>query len=104
VNDNRLPRVIIYSRADCHLCDVVQRMAHRLQKEIEFDLEKINLETDRQAAGKYASRIPVVLINQKEGFSGKVTEGQLRRAIEKARWRNPISRILFRIKLTLMRR
>ena len=43
-------------------------------------------------------------MNDQETFSGKVTGGELRDAIKKARWRNPISRILFRMKLALIRR
>jgi hypothetical protein len=47
--------------------------------------------------------VPVVLIDEKEILSGKITGGALRKAIKKARWRNPISRILSRVKLALTR-
>ena len=95
--------VIIYSRVDCHLCDVIHRMAHHLQKELSFELQKIDVATDAKLVAAYGDRVPVVLIDQSERFSGAVTEGQLRRAIKKARWRSPISRILSRIKLALTR-
>lgn len=95
--------VIIYSRPNCHLCAVIHRMARHLQKELSFDLLKIDVTTDEKLLAAYGDRVPVVLIEQREEFSGTVTEGHLRRAIKKARWRSPISRILSRIKLALTR-
>ena len=98
-----VPTVTIYSRSDCHLCQVVHRMAQHLQGELAFQLHYVDVDARPDWVGHFGDRVPVVLIDQREIFSGRVTEGQLRRAIEKARWRNPISRILSRLKLTLTR-
>lgn len=87
-------RVIILSRKDCHLCDVVYRMAVRLQLELHIDIKKISVEGDTDLMERHGARVPVVLLDDIEHFSGNVTEGELRRAIKKARWRRPISRIL----------
>ena len=90
-------RVTILSREDCHLCDVVYRMAIHLQSELHIEASKVSIEGDRVLIDRYGTRIPVVLIDEVEHFSGNVTEGELRRAIKKARWRKPISRILSRL-------
>lgn len=87
-------RVIILSRKDCHLCDVVYRMAARLQRELHIDTKKRSIEGDTDLLERYGALVPVVLLDDIEYFSGHVTEGELRRAIKKARWRRPISRIL----------
>ena len=87
-------RVTILSREDCHLCDVVYRMAVRLQLELHIDIKKISVEGDTDLMERHGARVPVVLLDDIEHFSGNVTEGELRRAIKKARWRRPISRIL----------
>ncbi len=94
----------VLSRKACHLCDVTYRIALHLQQELEFELTKIDVDQDRSLAEQYSSRIPVVLINQEEACAGKVTEGDLRRAIKKARRSRPISRILSRLKRLLTRR
>ena len=86
--------VIILSRKDCHLCDVVYRMAARIQLELHIDIKKISIEGDTVLMERYGARVPVVLLDDIEHFSGNVMEGELRRAIKKARWRRPISRIL----------
>jgi len=80
----RIPiRVTILSREDCHLCDVVYRMAVHLQSELHIEASKVSIEGDRVLIDRYGTRIPVVLIDEVEHFSGNVTEGELRRAIKK---------------------
>lgn len=89
--------VTILSRKDCHLCDVMFRIARHLQAEMNITTTKVDIEGDCALTERYGSRVPVVLIDEVEHCSGKVTEGELRRAIKKARWRRPISRILSRL-------
>jgi len=50
-----------------------------------------------EVARALALKPRIVLLDEVEHFVGKVTEGELRRAIKKARWRRPISRILSRL-------
>jgi len=95
--------VTIVFRHDCHLCRVVYRVAEQLRQELSFDLGTVDVDSDPDAMTRYGNRVPVVLIDGKEILSGKVTGGVLRKAIKKARWRNPISRILSRVKLALTR-
>jgi glutaredoxin len=95
--------VTILSRHECHLCDVVERMARQVQAEVPFVLIRVNIDEQDELAARYGDRVPVVLIDGQEMFAGKVTEGEFRRAIKRARWRRPISRILSRLRSTLRR-
>jgi glutaredoxin-like protein DUF836 len=76
--------VTILSRHDCHLCDVVLRIAGQVQAEVPFTLTQVKIDENPTLLEQYGARVPVVLIDQVEAFSGKVTEGELRRAIQKA--------------------
>ena len=96
-------RLTIISRRECHLCHVVARVAAQVQEDLAFHLTIVDIDTDEQLRQQYGERIPVVLLDDRELLSGKVTAGDLRKAIKKARWRDPISRILSRIKLALTR-
>jgi len=87
-------RVTILSRDDCHLCRVIYRIALHLQSEVSIEIHKVSIEGDRVLMDRYGARVPVVLLDEIEHLAGQVTEGELRRAIKKARWRRPISRIL----------
>jgi Glutaredoxin-like domain (DUF836) len=90
-------RVTILSRDDCHLCTVIYRIALHLGSEVSIEIRKVSIEGDRALMDRYGARVPVVLLDEVEHFAGAVTEGELRRAIKKARWRRPISRILSRL-------
>ena len=70
-------RVIVLSRKDCHLCDVVYRMAVRLQLELHIDTKKVSIEGDTDLMERHGARVPVVLLDGIEHFSGNVTEGEL---------------------------
>ena len=96
-------RLTIMSRRECHLCHVVARVAAQVQEDLAFHLTIVDIDTDEQLRRQYGDRIPVVLLDDRELLSGKVTAGDLRKAIKKARWRDPISRILSRVKLALTR-
>jgi hypothetical protein len=95
--------VTILSRHDCHLCDVVLRIAQQVRTEVPFTLTRMNIDENADLAARYGDRVPVVLIDQVEVLSGKMTEGDFRRAVKRARWRQPISRILSRLSQKLKR-
>ena len=76
--------VTILSRHNCHLCDVVLRVAQQVQTEIPFTLTCMNIDDQADLAARYGDRVPIVLIDQVEVLSGKMTEGDFRRAIQKA--------------------
>lgn len=86
--------VTILSRTDCHLCDVVMRIAQQVQSETPFTLTRVNIDEQADLAARYGDRVPVVLIDQVEIFSGKVTEGEFRRAIQKANSKGLLTRLL----------
>ncbi len=86
--------LMLLSRPDCHLCDVVATMAARLQAERPFAFSRVDISTDPSLERQYGHRIPVVLVDGVERLSGVIRERDLRRELKKARWRRPISRIL----------
>ena len=86
--------VTVLSRKECHLCDVIYRIATHLQADMNITTSKVSIEENAALTERYGTRVPVVLLDGVERFTGKVTEGELRRAIKRARWRRPISRIL----------
>ena len=79
------------------------KMARRIQGEIPFRLSQVDISEERALMDRYAEKVPVVLIDQIEALSGQVREQELRRAIKRARWRRPISRILSRFRSSLPR-
>jgi hypothetical protein len=85
--------VVVLSRHDCHLCDVAMRIAEAVRSEIPFTLTRMNIDEHADLAARYETRIPVVLINQVEVLSGRITEGDFRRAIQNAGRKGLFARI-----------
>jgi predicted DCC family thiol-disulfide oxidoreductase YuxK len=55
--------VVLYSRAECHLCDEARSAILSLRDEGQsFELREIDIESDDQLHARYLERIPVVSI------------------------------------------
>ncbi len=54
--------VILYSRHDCHLCDVALTNLEELQSEIPHHLTVIDIDSDSKLRGMYGNTVPVVSI------------------------------------------
>lgn len=70
--------VVIYSRPGCHLCEVAKSLlqAHGLSP------QEIDISTDPVLVQQYGEVIPVVLIDGKERFRGRIDEILLRRLLQ----------------------
>lgn len=56
-------QVRIYSRSNCHLCDVALETLMELQKEFEFEIDKQLIDGNPELEDKYGESVPVILIN-----------------------------------------
>ena len=53
--------VVLYGRPDCHLCDEARAGLARLRAEgLDFELQEVDIETDRELHRRFLERIPVV--------------------------------------------
>lgn len=72
-----MPSVILYTRAGCHLCDVAADVLsrHRLK------FEAVDIDADPPLRERYDECVPVVVIDGRERFRGRVDELLLRRLL-----------------------
>jgi glutaredoxin len=55
------PRVVLYARPDCHLCDEARTGLERLRGDgLDFALEEIDIDADDDLHRRFLERIPVV--------------------------------------------
>ncbi len=69
--------VILYTRAGCHLCDD----AHARLVQHGLNPELIDIDTNPELRARYDTCVPVVMIDGKERFRGRVNEVLLRRLL-----------------------
>ena len=70
------------TRQDCHLCTDAWKLLQTYQKQHDFVLETVDVDSDPDLVAKYGNCVPVVLVNGQVRFRGRVNEVLLRRLIE----------------------
>ena len=72
-----LPEVVLYTRSGCHLCDD----AHKLLTENGLRPKCVDIDHDPLLLAKFDTFVPVVEINGKIRFRGRVEPRLLRRLL-----------------------
>lgn len=74
---NEPTRVTLYTRAGCHLCDD----AKRLLMHYGLAPEEVDIDQHADLRARYTNCVPVVLIDGKVRFLGRINEVLLRRLL-----------------------
>ena len=77
--------ITLYTKPGCHLCEAVEQVIDHLRRDIPFDLIKRNILDDPTDLKTYGEMIPVVLVDGREIARYRMTEAQLRTALQ-AKW------------------
>lgn len=68
---------ILYTRQGCHLCDD----AHKILMRHGLAPQSVDIDADPELIAKYTECVPVVVIDGRERFRGRVNELLLRRLL-----------------------
>jgi glutaredoxin len=74
-------KVLLYTRAGCHLCEVVYGQLERLRAELAFELEPIDVDSDSKLQELYGLEVPVVMLDGKKVAKYRLDEQLLRRRL-----------------------
>ncbi len=66
--------LVLFTRAGCHLCDTAHEQLVRWQRQYRFSLELKDIATSEELTQAYGNCIPVVTVNGKVRFRGKVND------------------------------
>jgi glutaredoxin len=75
--------VTIYSRSNCHLCDVALGVLEEFRQEFNFQIKKILIDNSSELEEKYGEQVPVILINDQPHDFFRVDPERFRLAISK---------------------
>jgi glutaredoxin len=75
------PRVIIYSRKNCHLCEVAKEVVESARNEAEFELEVLFIDGNPELEKLYGEEVPVTIINGKRHDYFKVDRARFIEAV-----------------------
>jgi glutaredoxin len=77
--------ITIYSRPGCHLCDDAENVLESLRKELNFEIEVINIDEDAELIKLYSDQVPVIHIDGIHHDFYKVDPLRFRFSLEKHR-------------------
>jgi glutaredoxin len=75
----------VYSAPDCHLCEDALVVLRRLQSELGFALQELDITADEALHRAYFERIPVVAVDGQELCEYVVEEAVVRKRLESRR-------------------
>ncbi len=78
------PRLTLYAKPGCHLCEDARAVVLSLREELDFDLEEVDVSLDAQLHRAYGERIPVLAIDGEDALELGVDAAQLRRLLSVA--------------------
>jgi glutaredoxin len=73
--------VLFYTRAGCHLCEQAWEIVTAAQRRYGFTLERVDVDTDPTLAAAHGECVPVVVIEGKVRFRGRVNAVLLERIL-----------------------
>ena len=79
--------VTVYSRHNCHLCEVAHENLLRLSEELDFDIDKVFIDGNASLEAEYGEQVPVILIDGAPHDFFRVDEQRFRASLTKHRQR-----------------
>jgi len=76
-----IPRVRLYTKPNCHLCDIAKERIASVRQSEAFELEIVDITSDPGLFARYGERIPVVFVEDEEVSVFRVSEKKLARKL-----------------------
>jgi glutaredoxin len=76
-----MPRVTLYSRPGCHLCDDARAVIARVCADLGEEYAEVSIDGDPELQRRFGEEIPVTLVDGRQHDFWRVDETRLRRAL-----------------------
>ena len=77
----REPRVVLYGKPGCHLCDDARAVVSRVCATLGEEFTEVDITTDPELARRFAEEIPVTYVDGRQHDFWRVDEQRLMRAL-----------------------
>ena len=76
-----MPKLTLYSREGCHLCEQMETALAALQQQLGFELEYLDIDERPELQALYGARIPVLCLGDEEICQHLLDEDRLLQAL-----------------------
>jgi glutaredoxin len=77
--------VVMYTRQGCHLCEEAWEILEKAKQRFGFTLRRVDVDTDPVLVERYGLQVPVVAVDDKVHFHGRVNAVLLDRLLRARR-------------------
>ena len=77
-----MPKVVVYSKSECPLCDKAKDTLRLLAKSYPLTIEVIDIASDQDLYQQYHESIPVVVVDDQMRWIGKIDTQALQRYLD----------------------
>ena len=74
--------VVVYSRKDCHLCEIVKNTLMQVQGKADFQWSEVDIDTDPELRQKFTDEVPVVFIGGRKAFKYRMKVSDFLRVLQ----------------------
>jgi glutaredoxin-like protein DUF836 len=78
-------KLILYSRADCCLCEEMKDAIRQVAAKVPLDLEEIDVDSAAPLKERFGDEVPVLFIDGRKAFKYKVTAKELGKRVSRGR-------------------
>jgi glutaredoxin len=75
------PRITLYSRPGCHLCDDARAVIARVCADIGEEYDEVSIDGDPELSERFGEEIPVTFVDGRQHDFWRVDEARLRTAL-----------------------
>jgi hypothetical protein len=75
------PRVLLYSRPGCHLCDEARTVIEAVCADLGEQYDEVDITTSEDLTARYGEEIPVTMVDGVQHDYWRVDAGRLRAAL-----------------------
>ena len=77
--------LVLYTRPGCHLCDEMKAVIAGALRGVEHTLAEVDVDGDPELARRHGLSIPVLAIDGRIAFKGRLTAAELLRKVSRPR-------------------
>ena len=77
--------LVLYTRRDCHLCEEMKHEIARAEIAQPYTLREVDIDSDPELVQLHGRSIPVLAIDGRIAFKGRLTARDFLRKVERAR-------------------
>lgn len=75
------PKVTLYTRAGCCLCDDAKRVLETARRQAAFDFEEVDIDRHTEFRALYNEEVPVISIDGRKAFKYRVDTAEFLRKL-----------------------